>query len=90
MRGNELNGKRLWTLTIEASSEGIRKIRNLLDLEDMRLISERHRALTVRSLLLFVPMMILLVSLAVAYVNPTLYYAFFFLGFLKAMREVSG
>lgn len=88
MRRNELNGKRLYFLTLEASSEDIRKIRNLLDLEDIRLISERHKALTIRSFFLFVPMMILLISLAAAYVNPTLYYSFFLLGFLKAVREV--
>ncbi len=88
MRRNELNGKRLWTLTFVASSDEIRKIRNLLDLEEIRLISERHKALTIRSLFLFIPMMILLISLAIAYVNPTLYYSFMFLGFLKAVREV--
>ncbi len=60
-RRHSLNGKRLYFLTVEASSDEIRRLRGLLELEGIHLINERHRALNVHLLypFLLIPAIIL-------------------------------
>lgn len=87
-RRNELNGKRLYFLTIEASNDDLRKIRNLMEVEGINLISERHRALTVHAFLPF-----LLTPLLVLYllnIVPDMFAVWYPFAMLLVGREALG
>ncbi len=84
-RRNRLNGKRLYFLTLEASSEEIRKVRNLLDLEDIRLISERHKPLSVRLMPFLIPIFLIFYFLNII---PDAFSVWYPLTMLLAGKEV--
>ncbi len=58
-RNNRLNGKRLHILAIEASGKDIKKVHSFLDRENIRLISDRHKALSVRLMPFLIPIFLI-------------------------------
>ncbi len=85
MRNNGENGKRRYTLVLDASAAQMRALRNLCDVERIPIIKERHIPKTVHLAVFLVPIFLALYLLQIYPDGFPIWYA---LTMLVAAKEV--